>query len=646
MSVSNQMENYSEKSIQVLEGLEAVRKRPAMYIGSTDVRGLHHLAYEIIDNAVDEALSGYGNKINVTIHKDNSITVQDFGRGVPTGMHETGRSTTEVIFTVLHAGGKFGQGGYKSSGGLHGVGAAVVNALSSEFTVTTAREGKRYTQSFANGGVPTSDLTFVEDTRETGTSIWFKPDPTIFSQVEYKFETLSERLRESAFLFKNLKITLTDEREDKEDVYYYEDGLISYINYLNEGKVALHDVVSFEGEDQEIEVDFAFQFVDSYTENIYSFVNHVRTSDGGTHEVGARTAITRTFNDYARRNNFLKEKDKNLDGNDIREGLTAIVSVRVPEQLLQFEGQTKGRLGTQEARSAVDAVISERFTYFLEENRNIAKKLIDKALKAKQAREAAQRARETARKGRNRRRDTILSGKLTPAQSKDPKKNELYLVEGDSAGGSAKQGRDRTFQAILPLRGKVINTEKAKLEEILKNEEISTIIHTIGAGIGTDFNLEETQYDKVIIMTDADTDGAHIQVLLLTFFYRYMRPLVEAGKVYIALPPLYKISKGKGKKEEVIYAWEEDELKQAVNQFKTNYMIQRYKGLGEMNADQLWETTMNPDTRTLVRVTLDNVTQAERRVTTLMGDKVAPRRTWIEDNVKFGLEEDDNILDK
>lgn len=641
------MDNYSEKSIQVLEGLDAVRKRPAMYIGNTDVRGLHHLAYEIIDNAVDEALAGYGSKINVKIYKDESISIEDFGRGIPTGLHETGKSTTEVIFTVLHAGGKFGQGGYKSSGGLHGVGAAVVNALSTSFVVTTARDGKRYEQRFANGGKPVSDLTFIEDTNQTGTKIHFYPDPAIFSTTIFSFDTLSERLRESAFLFKNLHISLEDERTGTKEVYCYEDGLESYIHYLNEGKEMLHDVVYFEGEDQGIEVEVAFQFVDSFTENIYSFVNHVRTKDGGTHEVGARSAITRTFNDYARRNDFLKEKDKNLDGNDIREGLTAIVSVRIPEELLQFEGQTKGRLGTAEARSAVDAIVSEKFTYFLEENRVIAKKLLDKSLKAKIAREAAQKAREDARKGKNRkRRDTILSGKLTPAQSKNPQKNELYLVEGDSAGGSAKQGRDRTFQAILPLRGKVINTEKAKLEEILKNEEIATIIHTIGAGIGTDFSLDEVQYDKVIIMTDADTDGAHIQVLLLTFFYRYMRPLVEAGKVYIALPPLYKVAKGKGKNEKVIYAWEEDELKSAVKQLKSNYTIQRYKGLGEMNADQLWETTMDPETRTLIRVTLDNISQAERRVTTLMGDKVAPRRTWIEENVQFGLEEEESILEK
>ncbi|WP_284140064.1 DNA topoisomerase IV subunit B [Virgibacillus sp. LDC-1] len=637
---------YSDDSIQVLEGLDAVRKRPGMYIGSTDHRGLHHLVFEIVDNAVDEALAGYGDTIKVTIHKDNSISVEDSGRGIPAGMHKTGRPTMEVIFTILHAGGKFGQGGYKTSGGLHGVGASVVNALSEWLEVTTFRDGEIYFQRFENGGKPTAAPIRKGKTRKSGSIISFKPDESIFSTTVFDAEIISERLLEAAFLLKGLTIEFTDERVDKKEQFYYPEGLKAFVQYLNAEKDSLHEVISFEGAFHDIEVDFAFQFNDGYAESMLSFVNHVRTRDGGTHESGARTAITRTFNDYARKNALLKEKEKNLEGTDIREGLTAIVSVRIPEELLQFEGQTKSKLGTSEARSAVDNVVSEKLTYFLEENADIAGLLIKKAIKAKEAREAARKAREEARTGKKKRRkDTLLSGKLTPAQSRNPQRNELYLVEGDSAGGSAKQGRDRKFQAVLPLRGKVINTEKAKLQDVFKNEEISTIIHTIGAGVGGDFDLEDVQYDKIIIMTDADTDGAHIQVLLLTFFYRYMRPLVDAGKVYIALPPLYKISKGKGKKEQIIYAWEEHELQAAIKQFKSGYIVQRYKGLGEMNADQLWETTMNPETRTLIRVTIEDLARAERRVTTLMGDKVEPRRNWIEQNVAFGMEEDSNILE-
>ncbi|WP_074598226.1 DNA topoisomerase IV subunit B [Sediminibacillus halophilus] len=637
---------YSDDSIQVLEGLEAVRKRPGMYIGSTDSRGLHHLVYEIVDNSVDEVLAGYGDQIRVTIHQDNSISVEDKGRGMPTGMHKTGRPTPEVIFTILHAGGKFGQGGYKTSGGLHGVGASVVNALSEWLEVTIYRDGYIYTQRFENGGVPVTSLEKKGATRKTGTTIHFKPDPTVFTSTTYQFEMLSERLREAAFLLKGLQIDIVDKRSGEQESYQYPDGLESFVAYLNEEKDTLHPVVSFEGEQQEIEVDFAFQFNDGFAESMLSFVNNVRTKDGGTHESGARTAITRVVNEYARKNSLLKEKDKNLEGNDIREGFTAIVSVRIPEDKLQFEGQTKGKLGTAEARSAVDSVVSEKLSYFLEENADIAGMLIKKAVRAKEAREAARKAREEARTGKKKKRkDALLSGKLTPAQSKNAAKNELYLVEGDSAGGSAKQGRDRKFQAVLPLRGKVINTEKAKLADVFKNEEISTIIHTIGAGVGGDFNLEDVQYDKIIIMTDADTDGAHIQVLLLTFFYRYMRPLIEAGKVYIALPPLYKISKGKGKKETVRYAWNEEEMKAATKEMKNGYILQRYKGLGEMNADQLWETTMSPGTRTLVRVTIEDLTRAERRVTTLMGDKVEPRRKWIESHVEFGLEDEKNILE-
>lgn len=638
---------YNDDTIQILEGLEAVRKRPGMYIGSTDAKGLHHLVYEIVDNSVDEALAGFGNKILITIFKDNSIAIRDYGRGMPTGMHRSGKPTPEVIFTILHAGGKFGQsGGYKTSGGLHGVGASVVNALSEWLEVTIWREGSVFKQRFEHGGHPATTLVKTGKTRETGTMIRFKPDPDIFSVTAFNFDVLSERLREAAFLQKGLMIILKDERSGREETYQYETGIKAFIEYLNEEKEVLHPVASFEGKANGMEVDVAFQFNDGYSENILSFVNNVRTKDGGTHESGFRTAVTRVFNDYARKSGILKEKDKNLDGSDIREGFTGIVSVRIPEELLQFEGQTKGKLGTSEARSAVDTVVSEQLTYFLEENPKTSEMLIRKAIKAQQAREAARKAREDARSGKkSRRRETVLSGKLTPASSKNPARNELYLVEGDSAGGSAKQGRDRKFQAVLPLRGKVINTEKAKLADILKNEEINTIIYAIGAGVGSDFNLKDINYDKIVIMTDADNDGAHIQVLLLTFFYRYMRPLIEAGKVYIALPPLYKVSRGTGKKEVVEYAWDDRGLKASIKKIGKGYTIQRYKGLGEMNADQLWETTMNPDSRTLIRVKIDDLAYAERRVTTLMGDKVEPRRKWIETHVAFGLDEETNILE-
>ena len=642
--VTNQ---YNDDSIQVLEGLEAVRKRPGMYIGSTDHRGLHHLAYEIVDNAVDEALSGYASKIDVTIHKDGSLSVRDNGRGMPTGKHASGIPTIQVIFTVLHAGGKFGQGGYKTSGGLHGVGASVVNALSDWLEVEVLRDGVLYTQTFKTGGEKVSSIKKEKTNRKgSGTTVRFLPSKHIFSTIVWSYETLAERLRESAFLLKGLTITLTDERTDTSDVFCYEEGIRNFIQYLNEEKDTLSPIVDFNSTIDGVETEFAFQYNDGYSETILSFVNNVRTKDGGTHEVGMKTALTKAFNEYARKVGLLKEKDKNLEGSDVREGLTAIVSLRVPEEILQFEGQTKDKLGTPAARSIVDNTIFEQLGIFLTENGEIAQELIRKALKAREAREASRKAREESRNGKKgKKKETLLSGKLTPAQGKNPKKNELYLVEGDSAGGSAKQGRDRKFQAILPLRGKVINTEKASLSDILKNEEINTIIYTIGAGVGNDFNIEDCNYDKIVIMTDADTDGAHIQVLLLTFFYRYMKPLIEAGKVYLALPPLFKISKGTGKKQVVEYAWTEKELEEKIKKVGKGYLLQRYKGLGEMNADQLWETTMNPKSRTLIRVVIDDKAQAERRVSTLMGNKVEPRRKWIESHVEFSLEDGKSILE-
>ena len=631
--------NYNEDSIKILEGLEAVRKRPGMYIGSTDKRGLHHLVWEIVDNGVDEALNGYGNHLEITIHKDGSLSVTDYGRGLPTGMHSSRKSTPEVIYTVLHAGGKFSEGGYKVSGGLHGVGASVVNALSEWMQVTTRRDGEEYFISFKNGGHLDQKLKKIGNTNKTGTTVKFMPDKEIFSSTKFNFSTICERMQECAFLINGLAIEIIDEIEDKKEKYLYTNGLESFVEYLNEGKGTLHKVFCFDAMKDKVNVNIALQYTDSYSENIISFVNNVKTSDGGSHEVGFKTALTKVLNDYAKENNFIKAKDKAFEGSDVREGLTAIISVQIPEAILQFEGQTKAKLGTPIARSIVEAITTEKLKYFLEENKSIATMIVTKALKGKDAREAARKAREESRKGKDSKKiEKILSGKLTPAQTKNKLDRELFIVEGDSAGGSAKQGRNRKTQAILPLRGKVLNTEKAKLEEIFKNEEINTLIHTIGAGYGNNFNIDDICYGKVIIMTDADDDGAHIQCLLLTFFYRYMKPLIENGHLYIAMPPLYKISMG----NKEYYVWTNEELKE-LTKGKSNYKIQRYKGLGEMNANQLWETTMDPEKRSMVKVSITDVALAEKRVSVLMGDAVEPRKNWINENVIFTLEDNYQI---
>ncbi|MGM9930832.1 MULTISPECIES: DNA topoisomerase (ATP-hydrolyzing) subunit B [Bacillaceae] len=625
--------SYDENQIQILEGLEAVRKRPGMYIGSTSSRGLHHLVWEIVDNSIDEALAGYCDEINVIINPDNSITVKDNGRGIPVGIHEkVGRPAVEVIMTTLHAGGKFGGGGYKVSGGLHGVGASVVNALSTELTVQVEREGKIHVQKFERG-IPKGDLQITGESDRTGTTITFKPDGEIFTEtLIYDYDILAVRLRELAFLNRGIKITIRDDREeDKFNEYHYEGGIKSYVEHLNRTREVLHEEpIYVEGEKDGISIEVALQYNDGFASNIYSFANNIHTYEGGTHESGFKTALTRVINDYARKNGIFKDNDQNLTGEDVREGLTAIISIKHPDP--QFEGQTKTKLGNSEARTITDNLFSEKMEKFMLENPSVARKIVEKGLMAARARAAAKKARELTRR-KSALEISSLPGKLADCSSKDPSISEIYIVEGDSAGGSAKTGRDRHFQAILPLRGKILNVEKARLDKILGNQEIRNIITALGTGIGEDFDISKARYHKVVIMTDADVDGAHIRTLLLTFFYRYMRPIIEHGYIYIAQPPLYKIQQGK----RVEYAYNDRELEKIMAELPAQPKpgLQRYKGLGEMNATQLWDTTMDPDTRTLLQVSLEAAIDADETFEMLMGDKVEPRRNFIEDNAVY-----------